>query len=142
MTPGFLGPSKPLRDKPCLVTSKNPVLTPYIFYIDTMAPLELHWQQPSHPDIQEVIKNEGDFVSKSISRIAVAPFGVYADLAVPPYTIEDRPTYATCQIGRDKHISLNSDLLYMNHSCEPSLVSCLCQDIPTRENHREEGNTF
>ncbi|KAK7746668.1 hypothetical protein SLS53_001853 [Cytospora paraplurivora] len=73
-----------------------------------MAPLEPHWQQPSHPDIQEVINNEGDFVSKSISKIAVAPFGVYADLAVPQSTIEDRPTYATCQIGHNKHISLNS----------------------------------
>ncbi|ROW17040.1 hypothetical protein VPNG_01228 [Cytospora leucostoma] len=88
-----------------------------------MAPLEPHWQQPSHPDIQEVINNEGDFASKSISRIAVAPFGVYADLAASQCTIEDRPTYATCQIGRNKHISLNSDLLYMNHSCEPSLRS-------------------
>lgn len=92
-----------------------------------MAPLEPHWQQPSHPDIQEVIINEGDFSSKSLSKVAVAPFGVYANLTMPPCTIETQPTYATCQIGHGKHVSLNSDLLYMNHSCEPSLVSSLCQ---------------
>ncbi|ROV92047.1 hypothetical protein VMCG_09535 [Cytospora schulzeri] len=87
-----------------------------------MAAPKPHWQQPSHPDIQEVIINEGEFTSKSLSKIAVAPFGVYANLTSPPCTIEEEPTYATCQIGRGKHVSLNSDLLYMNHSCEPSLI--------------------
>ncbi|KUI58043.1 Histone-lysine N-methyltransferase ash1 [Cytospora mali] len=87
-----------------------------------MANPKPHWQQPSHPDIQEVIFNEEDSTYKSLSRVAVAPFGVYANLIIPPCTIEERPTYATCQIGRDQHISLNSDLLYMNHSCEPSLI--------------------
>lgn len=97
-----------------------------------MAAPKPHWQQPSHPDIQEVIINEGEFTSKSLSKVAVAPFGIYADLTDPPCTIEERPTFATCQIGRDKHIALNSDLLYMNHSCEPSLVSSLCQaGLPT-----------
>lgn len=34
-------------------------------------------------------------------------------------------TYATVQIGHDEHVNLNSDLLYINHSCEPSLVSVM-----------------
>lgn len=87
-----------------------------------MAALKPHWQQPSHPDVQHVIIDEGHFTSKSLSKVAVAPFGIFADLSYPPCTIAEKPTYATVQVGRDKHINLNSDLLYMNHSCEPSLI--------------------
>lgn len=89
-----------------------------------MAPLTPHWTQPSHPEIQQVIiGKEGEFSSKSVSKIAVAPLGRYAELTTPPCTFVDASTYATVQAGRDRHILLNSDLLYLNHSCEPSLVS-------------------
>lgn len=91
-----------------------------------MAPLKPHWDQPSHPDVQEVIINEREFTSKSLSRISLPPFGLYAKMDFPPCTLADAPTYATVQIGRNKHLDLNSDLLYVNHSCEPSLVSS-CQ---------------
>ncbi|KAH8907082.1 hypothetical protein BR93DRAFT_927937 [Coniochaeta sp. PMI_546] len=43
-------------------------------------------------------------------------------MSFPPCTLADFPTYATVQFGRDKHLNLNSDLLYINHSCEPSLI--------------------
>lgn len=83
-----------------------------------------HWQQPSHPEIQQVVfGNAGDFSSKSVSRVQVAPFGLFADMSFPPCTLVEESTYATVQISRDRHILLNSDLLYLNHSCEPSLVS-------------------
>lgn len=89
-------------------------------------PLKPHWQQPSHPEIQQVVfGTEGDFTSKSLSKTKLAPFAVFADMSFPPCTLADESTYATVQIGRDKHISLNSDLLYLNHSCEPSLVSAV-----------------
>jgi hypothetical protein len=88
-----------------------------------MAPLTPTWSQPSHPDIQEVIINDAEFTSKSLSKISVPPFGVYAKVSFPPCTLADVPTYATVQFGRDKHLNLNSDLLYINHSCEPSIVS-------------------
>lgn len=88
-----------------------------------MAPLTPHWTQPSHPDIQEVvIGKEGDFSSKSLSKITVAPLALYAELTSPPCTFVEESTYATVQAGRNKHILLNSDLLYLNHSCEPSLI--------------------
>lgn len=87
------------------------------------APLKPHWQQPSHPDIQQVVWGEGDFSSKSLSKVAVAPFGVFADMSFPPCTLVEESAYSTVQISRDRHIDLNSDLLYLNHSCEPSLVS-------------------
>lgn len=89
------------------------------------SPLKPHWPQPSHPDIQEVITgpDDGSFSSKSVSRVALAPFGLYAALTSPPCTFTPQSTYATVQVGRDRHVLLNSDLLYLNHSCEPSLVS-------------------
>lgn len=88
-----------------------------------MALLTPHWVRPSHPDIQEVIINEAEFSSKSLSKIALPPWGLFARLDFPPCTIASEPTYATVQFGRDMHLNLNSDLLYINHSCEPSLVS-------------------
>lgn len=90
-----------------------------------MAPLTPHWTQPSHPDIQEVVfgKDATDFSSKSLSKVAVAPGHLYATLTSPPCTFVEDSSYATVQAGRDRHILLNSDLLYLNHSCEPSLVS-------------------
>ena len=94
-------------------------------------PLKPHWVRPSHPDIQDVIINETEFTSKSLSKIALPPHSVFARLDFPPCTSAAEPTYATVQHGRDKHLNLNSDLLYINHSCEPSLVSSVfC--VPTR----------
>lgn len=92
-----------------------------------MAPLKPHWTQPSHPDLLQVLvsDSETEFTSKSVSTAAAAPFSVVAKLSFPPCTLADEPTYATVQIGSNRHISLNSDLLYLNHSCEPSLVSSL-----------------
>lgn len=88
-----------------------------------MAPLTPHWQQPSHPHVQEVVVNEAEFFTKSYSRVALAPFSVFSKLSFPPCTSADEPTYATVQTGKNSHLNLNSDLLYINHSCEPSLVS-------------------
>lgn len=92
-----------------------------------MAPITPHWQQPSHPHIQEVIINNEEFTSKSLSTKAFSPFAVYAKLAFPPCTVAEEPTYATVQTGKNSHLNLNSDLLYINHSCEPSLVSVMDQ---------------
>ena len=89
-----------------------------------MAPLTPHWQQPSHPAIQEIIiVNEAEFTTKSLSRVALPPFALFARFDFPPCTEAPEPTYATVQMGRNRHLNLNSDLLYINHSCEPSLVS-------------------
>lgn len=89
-------------------------------------PLKPHWTQPSHPEIQEVITGAdggASFSTRSVSRVQLAPMALYARLTTPPCTFVDRSTYATVQVGRDRHVMLNSDLLYLNHSCEPSLVS-------------------
>ncbi|KAI1494445.1 hypothetical protein F5X96DRAFT_560409 [Biscogniauxia mediterranea] len=87
-----------------------------------MAPLTPTWKRPSHPDIQEVLINDHEFTSKSLSKVSLPPFGLFARMDFPPCTLAEAPTYATVQCGRDKHLNLNSDLLYINHSCEPSLI--------------------
>ncbi|PNH39407.1 hypothetical protein VD0004_g7490 [Verticillium dahliae] len=90
---------------------------------DAMAPLTPHWTQPSHPDVQEVIKaSETEFLTKSLSKVALPPFAVFSKMSFPPCTLADKPTYATVQCGKDKHLDLNSDMLYINHSCDPSLI--------------------
>ena len=101
-----------------------------------MAPIAPHWVQPSHPEVQEVIINEAAFTTKSLSRVALPPFGLFAKLEFPPCTVAPEPTYATVQMGRDSHLDLNSDLLYINHSCEPSLVSAPWTPERTPERRR------
>lgn len=88
-----------------------------------MSPIKPHWAQPSHPHVQEVIVNEAAFTTKSLSKTTLPPFGLFAKMDFPPCTVAPEATYATVQTGRDSHLDLNSDLLYINHSCEPSLVS-------------------
>ncbi|KAI9158644.1 Ubiquitin-conjugating enzyme E2Q-like protein [Paramyrothecium foliicola] len=85
-------------------------------------PLKPHWQQPSHPQILELIINEADFSSKSIARVSLPPNALFAKLSFPPCTIASKAAYSTVQFGKDQHLELNSDLLYVNHSCEPSLI--------------------
>ena len=105
-----------------------------------MAPLTPFWTQPSHPKIQEVeIFNADEFSSRSLSKIDVPPNGLFADMEFPPCTPADKPTYATVQMGRDQHLNLNSDLVYINHSCEPSLVSGLRERLRSND-YRNEIN--
>jgi hypothetical protein len=113
-------------------------------YVRTMAPLKPHWTQPSHPHFLQLIVSEAEFTSKSVSTASAAPFAVVAKLSFPPCALADEPTYATVQIGRNRHLNLNSDLLYLNHSCEPSLVSLLFESNPEERNSsaRSEGTCW
>ena len=63
------------------------------------------------------------FTTKSLSKVSLAPYAVFAKLAFPPCSRAEEPTYATVQMGKNQHLNLNSDLIYINHSCDPSLVS-------------------
>jgi hypothetical protein len=108
-----------------------------------MAPLTPTWPQPSHPSIQEVIlpSNPLDFTTKSLSKVDLPPYALYAKMSFPPCTKAEKPTYATVQMGREEHLNLNSDLVYINHSCEPSVVriSFLKEDTnEEREANRKE----
>ncbi|KAI9739483.1 MAG: hypothetical protein M1818_005171 [Claussenomyces sp. TS43310] len=77
-----------------------------------MGPLIPHWHQPSHPEIQQVIINEAAFTSKSLSKVALPPFGLFAKMTFPPCSPADTPSYSTVQMGPDTHLHLNSDLIF------------------------------
>ncbi|KAH8175452.1 galactose-proton symport [Sarocladium implicatum] len=96
-----------------------------------MSPLTPHWEQPSHPAIQTVehASDSTSFTTRSLSKVSLPPFAVFAKLSFPPCTVAPEPTYATVQMGKDSHLNLNSDLLYINHSCEPSLVYSLSKPL-------------
>jgi hypothetical protein len=120
---------------------------------DPNAPITPFWSQPSHPQIQEVRYGstdpaDGSFMTKSFSRVALPPYAVFARLDFPPCTMATVKTYATVQCGRGKdgkgeHLNLNSDLLFINHGCEPSLVSDvmgLLKSVASVES--EDGGSF
>ncbi|KAI5856324.1 hypothetical protein BZA05DRAFT_388112 [Tricharina praecox] len=88
-----------------------------------MAALIPHWSQPSHPSILSVIHASADrdsFSSRSISQVTLPAGAVFAALSTPPLT-PAKKAYSTVQTSATTHVELNSDLVYINHSCAPSL---------------------
>lgn len=77
----------------------------------------------SHRDIQSVNHGPTAMGTSSFSTISVKPHGVYAKLQYPPCEVVSIPSAWTIQVAENQHVNLNSDLVYINHSCEPSLVS-------------------
>jgi hypothetical protein len=77
------------------------------------------WVQPDLSRLLRVEKNPGAFTSRSVSLVKLPPGAVFARISNPtPATV----AYSSVQAGRDLHIELNCDLVYVNHSCKPSLV--------------------
>ncbi|KAJ3345809.1 hypothetical protein HDU83_003700 [Entophlyctis luteolus] len=68
-----------------------------------------------------VVKGEsGEYTSKLVSTVSLKPGQVFASAhAMAPVAAK---RYSTVQTGADCHAELNSDLLYMNHSCDPNVV--------------------
>lgn len=78
------------------------------------------YKQPSHPDRIQIIKGDGPFQACARSLIALPAGALFAkiDTATPaPAT-----AYTTVADGPDSCVELNSDLVYCNHSCTPSVV--------------------
>jgi hypothetical protein len=75
--------------------------------------------QPSHPGLFKVIR-QGDptsFTSKLVAERDFEKDSVIADLT----GLTPGPKrYSSVQISAKEHVELNSDLLYLNHSCDPS----------------------
>ena len=88
------------------------------------APLTPHWPRPSHPDLLHVVHPCADpaaFASRAISAVSLPPGAVFAELTSPPLTAAKCAAYSTVQTAAAMHMELNSDLVYINHSCVPSL---------------------
>jgi hypothetical protein len=74
------------------------------------------------PDLAKrlyVERNEGDFASYAVSLVDLPAGALFARItsAAP-----GKKAYSTVQVSETTHIELNSELLYCNHSCHPSLI--------------------
>ncbi|CAG7847530.1 SubName: Full=Uncharacterized protein {ECO:0000313/EMBL:CCA72457.1} [Serendipita indica DSM 11827] len=85
---------------------------------------------PSHPGVLFVERLPGSFASRLVSLKPFKPGDVVArleGLTVGPKAYSS----VQCGTGDDEHVELNSDLLYMNHSCEPNVVV----DVSSSDRH-------
>lgn len=80
---------------------------------------EVVWEQPSHPDLVQVIKSNEPFGSYAISLVSL-PAGIIFTPITNHHFVKER-TYLTVENSPSSNIYLNSDLAYVNHSCAPSL---------------------
>lgn len=77
------------------------------------------WVQPDLTRLLHVERNPGSFASRSVSLVSLPAGAIFARITSPtPATV----AYSSVQASRDLHIELNCDLVYINHSCRPSLV--------------------
>ncbi|CEJ53685.1 galactose-proton symport [Penicillium brasilianum] len=74
---------------------------------------------PTHPDRLRVNRSTKAFGSGAYSLIDLPAGAVFAPITG---TTPGHKAYTSVQTGRDSHIELNSDLVFCNHSCAPSLV--------------------
>lgn len=88
--------------------------------MDGMDGMQVEWKQPSHPELIYVSRRS-DRRSSAISLVSLPAGAHFAGMtsAVPCEGI----TWTSVQCHRDgSSIELNSDLVFCNHSCRPSLV--------------------
>ncbi|UZJ53945.1 hypothetical protein CBS101457_003265 [Exobasidium rhododendri] len=81
--------------------------------------------KPTHPGFFEVQFRDGEYNSclVALREFAKGETIAFMNHATPSNAIR----YSTVQVSENDHIELNSDLLYCNHSCSPSVrfnISC------------------
>ncbi|TGO15877.1 hypothetical protein BPAE_0534g00010 [Botrytis paeoniae] len=81
--------------------------------------------QPTHPDRLEVIKGDQPYSSSAKSLISLPAGALFAKMASA--TVTEQHTYTSVATGISSRIELNSDLVFCNHSCDPSLVFDITQ---------------
>ncbi|KAF9921233.1 hypothetical protein FBU30_008778 [Linnemannia zychae] len=74
--------------------------------------------KPTHPGLFQVVYAEGSFNSQ---LVASRDYKKDEVIVAIEGTTPGPKKYTTVQVGRDQHIELNSDLVYLNHSCDPSI---------------------
>lgn len=77
------------------------------------------WVNPDLSRLMRVEKRPGAFASASYSLVSLPAGAVFARITTPtPATV----AYSSVQAGKTLHIELNCDLVYINHSCAPTLI--------------------
>ncbi|KAI9652007.1 MAG: hypothetical protein M1829_001982 [Trizodia sp. TS-e1964] len=84
-----------------------------------MSPLVPHWHQPSHPGVIKVVKGIEAFTNRAESLVSLPAGALLARITT---ATPAKKSWTTVQISRTDHLELNSDLVYCNHSCNPTLV--------------------
>jgi hypothetical protein len=69
--------------------------------------------------VQVVFGDKNKFESKLVTKKGYKKGDVVCEIR--GYDIVDEVRYTTVQVGKNKHIELNSILVYMNHSCAPNV---------------------
>ncbi|KAJ5081909.1 hypothetical protein NUU61_010173 [Penicillium alfredii] len=83
------------------------------------APTFLEPSPPTHPDRLYVNRSAKAFGSGAFSLVDLPAGALFAKITT---ATPGKKAYTSVQTGRDTHIELNSDLVYCNHSCAPSLI--------------------
>lgn len=71
-------------------------------------------------DIVKVVHGEGDFSSKLISLVDREPGARLC--AIEGAVLVNQRAYTSVQVSEDCDMELQSDLVFCNHSCDPSVV--------------------
>ncbi|KAJ5914948.1 hypothetical protein N7504_003831 [Penicillium tannophilum] len=87
--------------------------------ISTTPALRSEVPAPTHPDRLQVKRSDKAFCSGAYSLIDLPAGALFAKITT---ATPGKKAYTSVQTGPDTHIELNSDLVYCNHSCEPSVV--------------------
>jgi len=66
-----------------------------------------------------VERSEKAFGSRSVSLVDLPAGAIFAKITTATPSTK---AYSSVQISESAHIELNSDLVYINHSCDPNLV--------------------
>lgn len=85
-----------------------------------MSASAIHWKQPSHPGLLSVEPGTAPFSTRAVSLRLLPQNAVFAKMTAA--TPAKSRSYTTVQSSRNEDIELNSDLVFCNHSCKPSLV--------------------
>ncbi|KAI0422378.1 hypothetical protein F5X98DRAFT_369845 [Xylaria grammica] len=76
------------------------------------------WVNPDLDRLLEVKRVEGDFQSWAVSLVELPAGALFARITGVAVS---RPSWSSVQAGRNLHIDLKSDLVFVNHSCDPTL---------------------
>ncbi|PYH85129.1 hypothetical protein BO82DRAFT_371992 [Aspergillus uvarum CBS 121591] len=99
------------------------LLTPHTGYADE----QIHgWYQekqppaspPTHPTLIHVHRSPIPFASGAYSLVSLPAGSLFCKITG---TTPAQKAYTSVQTARDAHIELNSDLVYCNHSCAPTV---------------------
>ncbi|KIW17012.1 hypothetical protein PV08_04203 [Exophiala spinifera] len=71
--------------------------------------------------VMRVNQREGFHTSYSSSLVSLGPGALFARTTCPPMTLTSKARWSSVQVSENQHIELNTDLVFINHSCEPSL---------------------